>query len=196
MKKIWIIILAVMVSGALVSPASSQDRGVNGLIIGAGGGALLGQAIGRSTEGTLIGTAVGGMLGYIIGNEQDKQVVVRRTHTSVRVLPQPVPRRGSSWDDDKWENDEWDDYGTGRLQENRVCRETEVLGTINGRPRKLYGTACLRDGVWVMGKAAAPVDQTVIIQKNLYVYKDKHHRKHGRHWRRHHRHHNWTADAW
>jgi len=39
---------------------------------GRGGGALVGQAIGRDTEGTLIGTAVGGMLGYIAGNEMDK----------------------------------------------------------------------------------------------------------------------------
>ena len=43
-----------------------------GALLGAGVGALAGQAIGRDTEATLIGTAVGAGAGYIIGNESDK----------------------------------------------------------------------------------------------------------------------------
>ncbi|MCH8342836.1 MAG: glycine zipper family protein [Planctomycetes bacterium] len=43
-----------------------------GALLGAGIGALAGQAIGRDTEATLIGTAVGAGAGYIIGNESDK----------------------------------------------------------------------------------------------------------------------------
>ena len=43
-----------------------------GALLGAGGGALAGQAIGRSTTGTLIGAGIGAGLGYIIGNESDK----------------------------------------------------------------------------------------------------------------------------
>lgn len=50
----------------------AADRGIDGLLLGAGGGALVGQAIGRDKEATLIGTAVGGMLGYVMGNEMDK----------------------------------------------------------------------------------------------------------------------------
>jgi outer membrane lipoprotein SlyB len=41
-------------------------------LLGAGIGALAGQAIGGDTEATLIGTAVGAGAGYIIGNESDK----------------------------------------------------------------------------------------------------------------------------
>lgn len=44
-----------------------------GSLLGAGLGALAGQAIGGNTEATLIGTAVGAGAGYIIGNEQDKR---------------------------------------------------------------------------------------------------------------------------
>ena len=43
-----------------------------GALLGAGVGALAGQAIGRDTEATLIGTAIGAGAGYIIGNESDK----------------------------------------------------------------------------------------------------------------------------
>ncbi|MHC4128014.1 MAG: glycine zipper domain-containing protein [Planctomycetota bacterium] len=43
-----------------------------GALLGAGIGALAGQAIGRDTEATVIGTAVGAGAGYVIGNESDK----------------------------------------------------------------------------------------------------------------------------
>lgn len=43
-----------------------------GSLLGAGIGALAGQAIGRDTESTVIGTAVGAGAGYVIGNESDK----------------------------------------------------------------------------------------------------------------------------
>ena len=44
-----------------------------GTLIGAGVGALAGQAIGGDTTGTLIGAGVGAGAGYIIGNESDKE---------------------------------------------------------------------------------------------------------------------------
>jgi len=49
-----------------------MNKGAQGAIGGAAGGALIGQAIGRDTQATLIGAAVGTMLGYIVGNEMDK----------------------------------------------------------------------------------------------------------------------------
>ena len=43
-----------------------------GALLGAGIGALAGQAIGHDTKTTVIGTAVGAGAGYAIGNESDK----------------------------------------------------------------------------------------------------------------------------
>lgn len=43
-----------------------------GSLLGAGIGALAGQAIGGDTEATLIGAGVGAGAGYIVGNESDK----------------------------------------------------------------------------------------------------------------------------
>ena len=45
----------------------------SGTLIGAGGGALAGQAIGGNTKGTLIGAGIGALGGYIVGNEMDKK---------------------------------------------------------------------------------------------------------------------------
>jgi outer membrane lipoprotein SlyB len=45
----------------------------SGTLIGAGGGALAGQAIGGNTRGTLIGAGIGALGGYIVGNEMDKK---------------------------------------------------------------------------------------------------------------------------
>ncbi len=44
----------------------------SGALLGAGIGALAGQAIGGDTEATVIGTAVGAGVGYAVGNESDK----------------------------------------------------------------------------------------------------------------------------
>lgn len=44
-----------------------------GALLGAGLGALAGQAIGNDTEATVIGTAIGAGVGYAVGNESDKR---------------------------------------------------------------------------------------------------------------------------
>ena len=56
-------------STALLGGCSDAQAGA---LLGAGIGALAGQAIGHDTKGTVIGTAVGAGAGYIIGNESDK----------------------------------------------------------------------------------------------------------------------------
>lgn len=78
MRKWILIILVLALSMGSVSISSAGDRAVGGLYLGAGSGALIGQAIGRNTEATLLGTAIGGVLGYIIGNEQEKAYAYTR----------------------------------------------------------------------------------------------------------------------
>jgi outer membrane lipoprotein SlyB len=64
--------LAIALSGAAVLLSGCNDAQA-GALLGAGVGALAGQAIGGNTEATLIGTGVGAGAGYIIGNESDKE---------------------------------------------------------------------------------------------------------------------------
>jgi len=152
MKNLTALILALLlVMTTTISQA--RENAMNGLLLGAGGGALIGQAIGRNTEATLIGTAVGSMLGYIVGNENDKYAVGTRVvgnYTQTRYVtvgppPQPEP----------------------------LCRETRILAEIDGRAEKVYGTACLENGEWVFSSPAL-VSQTVIIEKNRH---NAHYRK-------------------
>jgi uncharacterized protein YcfJ len=63
-------LLAALIAGAFTL-GGCNDAQAGGLL-GAGGGALLGQAIGRDTTSTLIGAGAGALTGYIIGNEMDK----------------------------------------------------------------------------------------------------------------------------
>lgn len=87
MKRLLVIACVVLLSATINSNAQAEHNTTNGVIIGAGSGAILGQAIGRDTEATLIGTAVGGLFGYMIGNEMDHQgqrVVHHRTYQPPR----------------------------------------------------------------------------------------------------------------
>jgi len=72
-KKIIAILLVVSISLGLLVVAGCESDAQTGALIGAGVGALAGQAIGGDTEGTLIGAGVGAAGGYMIGNEQDKK---------------------------------------------------------------------------------------------------------------------------
>lgn len=130
--------------------ATTTSRGTSGAAIGAATGAIAGQAIGRSTGGTLLGAAVGGLLGYIVGNEMDKNDQARLndvyetapsnqrsewvnpdTHRSYAVTPRPAYKQPSG----------------------RVCREAEILATVDGRPEKVISTACRdNNGRWVIQK--------------------------------------------
>jgi len=180
MKKIMVVIVAALLMVGGNSRARAQDAGVYGLILGAGGGALVGQAIGRNTEGTLIGTAVGGMMGYIIGNERDKQ-----GHTLVRTTyqrPLAVERSPQY----RHESQDYDDNYRERKQyytASPTCRQTETLATVNGQPERLFGTACLVNGRWV-AESDLHISQTVIINKNKRWHRGRGHHMRGH---RHHR---------
>ena len=127
---------------------STLSKGSQGAIGGAAGGAAVGQAIGRDTESTLIGAAVGTMLGYIIGNEMDKydrQQLTRAYEAgpSGRPVAWVNPDSGNSYQ----VTPQPAYTGAG----NQVCRQAEIMATIDGRPEKTYSTAC-RDayGKWVL----------------------------------------------
>lgn len=53
--------------------AGCQNSTESGAAIGAGSGALIGQAAGGNTKSTLIGAGVGALAGAVIGSEMDKE---------------------------------------------------------------------------------------------------------------------------
>jgi hypothetical protein len=72
---------ALVLVMALTTVSCATQSGYNtqrGAALGAVGGALVGQAIGRNTSGTLIGAAVGTLVGAIAGNAVDQDQAFRR----------------------------------------------------------------------------------------------------------------------
>src|SRR5210317_1013986 len=76
MQRNIMIILLLSLLFLSVSCATTQPDRYNtqkGAAIGAGIGALLGQAIGRDTEATLLGAGIGTVFGAIAGNAVDQE---------------------------------------------------------------------------------------------------------------------------
>lgn len=156
-------LLATCVGILLVSQnVQAGDTAQTGALGGAAGGALLGQAIGRNTKGTLLGTAIGGVLGYMVGNEMEKE-----QGRTMRVSS-PPPRVVRQYEEDAGD-----------------CREVEVLAQVDGRPERVYSTACYENGAWVLqDNNRRVVSQTVIIDRDRYYPPARGYYRHKekRHW--------------
>jgi len=76
MKKSHSVLLSVM-GASLIAMTGCASTGTSkttdGALIGAAGGALLGQAIGHDTGSTLAGAAIGGLAGAAIGHNEEKK---------------------------------------------------------------------------------------------------------------------------
>ncbi len=70
MKRLFTLIAICSLLAACAEPMTRAQKGA---LIGAAGGALVGQAIGKDTKGTLIGAGVGAAAGAGIGHYMDKQ---------------------------------------------------------------------------------------------------------------------------
>ena len=138
MKKL--ILVAFTVVFISTGAHAGQNNSIGGLIIGAGSGALMGQAIGRDTESTVVGTAVGSIIGYIIGSEMDKDE---------RVYYRPASRQRNVYKETHVTQYHYH-YDRGRPfhPQPRRCKEAEILGTVNGRAKKIYGTVCRTNQGW------------------------------------------------
>jgi surface antigen len=149
--KISAFILAGLMALVTVSCTNVDlNKGKQGAIGGAAGGALLGQAIGRNTEATLIGAAVGTLLGYIVGNEMDKFDKQELNHAY---------EFGRSGQATTWSNpDSGNRYQvtpqpayTSAANPQSPCRQAEIIAVIDGKTEKTYTTACRNDvGQWVL----------------------------------------------
>lgn len=83
---ISLVLIAVIASCASIPKDRYNTQ--KGAAIGAGAGALIGQAIGHDTEGTLIGLAAGTVLGALVGNaiDQDYEVAREAAYYDKRVV--------------------------------------------------------------------------------------------------------------
>lgn len=141
MKKIILIVSLSIASAVSAQASDHRHNDIRGVIVGAGGGALLGQVIGRNTQSTVVGTAIGSVVGYLVGTEMDKREVystnvVYRQNQPVRYeYYEPVARYNHS-------------PGWQKAAPRGNCREAEILGTINGRAKKMYGTVCKTPQGW------------------------------------------------
>ena len=71
-KKVTLGLLTLAIAISTVFVTGCEKKSQSGALIGAGAGALAGQAIGRNTTGTLIGAGAGAIGGLLIGNAMDK----------------------------------------------------------------------------------------------------------------------------
>ncbi|MEE4165942.1 MAG: glycine zipper domain-containing protein [Desulfocapsaceae bacterium] len=145
----FFMIALMMVVMSSCAQQDGMNKGQKGAIGGAAGGALLGQAIGRNTEATIIGAAVGTVLGYIVGNEMDK---------FDRQQLNNAYERGPSGQPVTWVNpDSGNNYQVvpqpayTNPTTSQVCREAEIMATIDGQPQVTKTVACRNDrGEWVL----------------------------------------------
>lgn len=143
MKKL-LAVVTIALGLACADKAGAGSSGINGTLLGAGSGALIGQAVGRNTESTLVGTAVGAMIGYALDNGGARG-------QSYGYQPRMV---------------------VVRSENQQTCREMEMLATIDGYPEKVYGLACWQDGVWVRIEEERPrpvVYRPIIIHEEYLV---------------------------
>lgn len=140
-------------------PVSAGPNTVGGAFIGAGSGALLGQAFGRNTEATLAGTFIGGILGAAIGSDMDRDQrrrsgVVYTTHRPRQRVETVVIDRYDRHD----HRDGWYDEDT--------CEEVELMAGVDGYRERIKATACLdEEGRWVIENPKKVVNKTVIVER-------------------------------
>src|SRR5437660_10594540 len=81
--------VAVLAAAMGLSSAGCESKAQTGALVGAGGGALLGGAIGslsqaRAGAGAAIGAGEGAIGGYLVGNEMDKKDQKNRDAVAAR----------------------------------------------------------------------------------------------------------------
>jgi surface antigen len=148
-------VLAVAVLGAALA-ACTTDSGpkeVGGTLVGAGTGALLGNAIGGAAgnraAGTIAGAAIGGLLGNRIGAAMDDEDKQRAYAAQVQAL-----EGGPSGAPVAWRNPDSGRYGSvvpgpAFQQEGMNCRRYTHTIYIDGKPQTARGAACRNpDGTW------------------------------------------------
>lgn len=121
--------------------------GGKGAILGAAGGAVVGQAIGRNRYATIMAGAVGSILGYVIGEEMDKSDTEKLNNAL---------ENGASGKPISWKNpDTGDEYKIIPFEfftddaTQQKCRKAKIIATLEGEEQITDSKACRQsDGHW------------------------------------------------
>ncbi len=150
MRKARILVIA-LVPVLLVGCGGGPNEDT-GLVAGAVAGGLVGNQFGKGSGNvlaTVAGAAVGGLVGSEIGrsmDEQDRRLAERAEFAALEEGESDRPRRWRNPD-----NGRYGDVVPGRpyKRSNVDCRDYTHTVYIDGRPRKMHGTACRNpDGSW------------------------------------------------
>ncbi len=136
MKLVNTTITALALFALSLTNVHAGDRRVDGLIIGGGTGAVVGQAIGRNVESTIVGATVGGVVGLTIGNVLDRHHRFNNQHPPIVVhspryhrQPQPVFRTHDR------------DYRR-YLHNSRNCRKIVTIERRRHKTTRVISTVC------------------------------------------------------
>ncbi|AMN41419.1 RT0821/Lpp0805 family surface protein [Rhodoplanes sp. Z2-YC6860] len=152
-------LLAMALPGAFLGvslagcAADSGPKEAGGTLVGAGAGALIGNAIGGAAgnraAGTIAGAAIGGLIGNRVGAAMDDEDKRRAYEAQMQAL-----EAGPSGAPVAWRNPDSGRYGSvvpgAAYQANGMnCRPYTHTIYIDGRPQTTRGTACRNpDGTW------------------------------------------------
>ena len=153
MKKMIILILAVLLVISGCAPHSSGPREQTGTLLGAGTGALLGAQVG-SGRGRLVAVAIGTLAGALVGQDigrtldrADQVAMQQNAHYALEYAP--------SHNSTQWRNPDSGNRGeitpieTYQTSTGQYCREYRQTVWIGGDQQQAYGTACRQpDGNW------------------------------------------------
>ena len=132
-----LLLFSILLSSCAYYPPDRYNT-QRGAAIGAGAGALLGQAIGGNTEGTLIGLAAGTIIGALVGNAMDQDYQAARDAAAnqkpviyydnkgaaVEAIPTSVDQRTNC---SKVTKRVWQDGKIVNETVEEVCREPAVV---------------------------------------------------------------------
>ncbi len=116
-----LLLFSVLLSSCAYYPPDRYNT-QRGAAIGAGTGALLGQAIGRNTEGTLIGLAAGTIIGALVGNAVDQDYQAARDAAGNQSAQPGYPRLDQRTNCSKVTKRVWQDGKIVSETVEEVCR--------------------------------------------------------------------------
>jgi surface antigen len=161
-KSVPALLLAILFLAGCSTYDRMSRKEQTGTVVGAGGGALIGQAFGSSTGGKLLGAAIGGVAGALVGQQVGKYLDNRDQQTMQTTANRALETAPTN-DRVAWNNPDTGHSGyftptrTYTGANGQPCRDYTQTVLIEGREEQVHGTACREpDGTWRIIGAPQP----------------------------------------